>query len=87
MSDTGCPSCYLATRHGENSGHFFNSVIAHSVDLSVWQLLHEFGIFSESVNTGEMNLNVWLRTLMSAIVCSIFGMWHPTHWLPSLAAA
>jgi len=52
------PGRYLATRHGENSGHFFSSPIAHSVDLSAWQVLHEFGIFRESVSTGEMNLNV-----------------------------
>src|SRR5215831_14429452 len=35
-----------------------------------------------SVSPGGMNLKVWLRTLMSAMVCSIFGMWHPTHSLP-----
>ena len=32
-----------------------------------------------------MNLNVWLRTLTSAMVCSIFGMWQATHSLPGAA--
>jgi hypothetical protein len=26
-----------------------------------------------------MNLNVWARTLISVIVCSIFGIWQDTH--------
>ena len=34
--------------------------------LSVWQVVHGFGTFSESVVAGEMNLNVWLRTFTSA---------------------
>jgi hypothetical protein len=29
-----------------------------------------------------MNLNVWLRTLTSAMVCSILGMWQPMQSLP-----
>ena len=41
--------------------------------------LHAFGTFSCSVAVGVMNANVWLRTLTSAIVCSIFGMWQATH--------
>jgi hypothetical protein len=56
--------------------------VAHAAFLSVWHELHEFGIFRRSASAGEMNLNVWLRTFTSAIVCSILGMWHPTHSLP-----
>ena len=33
------------TRHGENSGHVFSASVAHAGDLSVWQVVHEFGIF------------------------------------------
>ena len=42
--------------------------------------------FSVSVVVGEMNLNVWLRTLTSAMVCSILGMWQLMHSLPALPA-
>ena len=52
----------------------------------MWQVLHGFGILYWSVIAGVMNLNVWLRTLTSAIVCSIFGMWQATHSLPALPA-
>ena len=40
----------------------------------------------EKSASGEMKLNVWLRTLISAIVGSILGMWHDTHSLPGLSA-
>ena len=33
------------------------------------------------VAAGKTNRKVWLRTLMSAIVCSISGMWRETHSL------
>jgi len=33
-----------------------------------------FGILSLSVTSGGMNLNVWLRTITSPSVCSMFGM-------------
>jgi hypothetical protein len=36
--------------------------------------VHAFGILNSSVIVGVMNANVWLRTLMFAIVCSILGM-------------
>jgi hypothetical protein len=48
----------------------------------VWQELQEFGIFNRSASAGTMNRNVWLRTLMSAIVCSTFGMWQLMHSFP-----
>ncbi len=51
--------------------------------LSVWQVVHGFGTFSESVVAGEMNLNVWLRTLTSASCVAIGGMWQPMHSLPA----
>ena len=47
----------------------------------MWQPVHGFGTFSRSVVDGVMKRNVWLRTLTSAIVCSIAGMWHATHAL------
>ena len=46
------------TRHGENSGHDFSVVAAHSLDLSVWQPVHALGILSASVSDGGMNLKV-----------------------------
>src|SRR5262249_40112105 len=60
---------YCATRHGENCGQLFSVSLAHWTVLSVWHELQEFGIFSVSVAAGGMNLKVWLRTLMSAMVC------------------
>ena len=38
---------------------------AHAVVLSVWQVVHGFGILYSSVIAGVMNLNVWLRTFTS----------------------
>jgi hypothetical protein len=40
-----------------------------------------------SVIEGVTNANVWLRTLTSAIVCAICGMWQDTQRLPALPAA
>lgn len=78
---------YLAaTRQWETSGHFLSSSSAHAVDLPVWQLVQGLGMLNLSVIEGEMNLNVWLRTLTSAMVCSIFGMWQLTHSFPDDAA-
>jgi hypothetical protein len=39
-----------------------------------WQPPHAFGTFNVSVVSGVMKRNVCALTLMSAIVCSIFGM-------------
>jgi hypothetical protein len=48
----------------------------------LWQLVQGLGILDDSVIDGGMNLNVWLRTITSPIVCSIAGMWQLTHSLP-----
>ena len=77
------PIPYCATRHGENSGQVLSASLTHGTVLSVWQLLQAFGILNVSVASGGMNWNVWLRTLTSAMVCSIFGMWQATHSLPA----
>src|ERR1700686_4549912 len=76
-------AAYCATRQGENSGHVLSVSLAHWTALSVWQVLQELGTFIVSVASGGMNLNVWLRTLMSAMVCSILGIWQPIHALPA----
>ena len=47
---------------------------AHRVVLSLWQEVQGFGIPYLSVIEGEMKLNVWLRTLTSAMVVAICGM-------------
>lgn len=39
------------------------------------------------VSSGVITRNVWLWTVTSAMVVSIFGMWHATQSLPALAAA
>src|SRR5687767_6860466 len=74
------------TRHGETSVQFFNCFVAHSLVWLVWQPTQGFGILYVVDMAGVMNLNVWLRTLMFAIVGAIFGMWHSTQSLPRLAA-
>ena len=63
-----------ATRHGENSGQLRSRSLAQAFDLSLWQLVHGFGIFEISVIVGVMNRKVWLRTITSPMVCSIAGM-------------
>jgi hypothetical protein len=67
-------SSHCPTRHGENSGQLFNAAVAQALVLSLWHVVHGFGTFNDSVVAGLMNLNVWLRTMTSAIVCSIGGM-------------
>src|ERR1700730_17986964 len=76
-----------AMRQGDRSFQLFNAWVVHAVVLSVWHRLHALGICSASVSAGVMNLKVWARTFTSAIVCSILGMWHATHWLPALPGA
>jgi len=70
-------------RHGENSGHARSTLAAHSVVLSVWQAVHESGIFADWAVAGAMKRKVWACTLTSAMVGWIFGMWQPTHSLPA----
>ena len=72
--------CFI--RHGENSGHVRSTLAAHSVVLSVWQAVHESGIFTDWAVAGAMKRKVCARTLTSAMVGWIFGMWQPTHSLP-----
>ena len=73
---------HCPTRHGENSGQLRSAAVAQAFDLSLWQLVQGLGILDDSVIDGGMNLNVWLRTITSPIVCSIAGMWQLTHSLP-----
>jgi hypothetical protein len=53
---------YWLTRQGEIVDQFFNSVSAHSFDLSVWHDVQGFGIPNCCVRLGEINRNVWLAT-------------------------
>ena len=71
-----------ATRHGETVFHPRNCSVAQAEPLSAWQPWHPLGIFRRSPSAGAMNRNVCARTLTSAIVCSIAGMWHATHSFP-----
>jgi hypothetical protein len=73
-------------RHGETLRHPLIASRAQLVVRSVWHVVHGFGILYVSVIDGVMNANVWLRTLTSAIVCAIFGMWHATQSFPALPA-
>ena len=75
---------HSAVRHGERSIQVFNAAFAQAGDLFVWQTLQAFGIFNAPVFAGVTKRNVWLRTLTSSIVCSIFGMWQAMHSLPGL---
>src|ERR1041385_1217099 len=77
---------YCATRQGEKLVHVRMVSAAQLAGLSAWQDAHALGTLSISVAEGGMNLKVWLRTLMSAMVCSILGMWHAMHSLPALSA-
>ena len=70
-------------RQGETSGQLRSASVAHALVLSLWHEVHGFGIFSVSVIAGVMNLKVWLRTLTSAIVCAIAGIWQLTHSPPA----
>lgn len=69
-------------RQGERSGHRRIASVAQAVDLSAWHDVQGLGILYSSVMPGVMKANVCARTLTSAIVVSIFGMWQATHWLP-----
>ena len=66
-------------RQGDTFGQVASVCSAHAVERSVWHVVHGFGTFNVSLNAGAMNLNVWLRTITSAIVCSIAGIWQLTH--------
>ena len=70
----GPPTHPTYLRQGESSGQVFNASTAQAFDLSVWQVVHEFGTFSFSVADGGMNRNVWLRTITSPSIRAIFGM-------------
>ena len=63
-----------STLHPDTFDQPFIASRAHVVVLSLWQLVHEFGILYSSVMDGGMKLNVWLLTVTSAIVVSIDGM-------------
>ena len=80
------PLFRYSARHGEMPRHPLIASRAQLVVRSVWQLVHGFGILYVSVIDGVMKANVWLRTLMSAIVCAILGMWHATQSFPALPA-
>ena len=67
------PSVFIIGEDIAEAGHPFKTLVG---------LVQEFGTFSRSVADGGMNLNVWLRTFTSAMVCSIFGMRQPMHSLP-----
>ncbi len=65
---------HRAMRQGDRSGQAFRAAVAHSIDLSVWQIVQAFGIFSLSVSLGVTKWKVWLRTRWSEIVSATFGM-------------
>ena len=67
-------TCYCVTRQGETWGQFSRASRAHSVVWSSWQVVQGLGIPYLSVNAGEMNLKVWLRTLTLLTVLAIGGM-------------
>jgi hypothetical protein len=54
--------------------HFFNSAVAHWVDLSLWQDVHGFGMPNWSVSPGVMKRKVWALTKFSVTVISILGI-------------
>src|SRR5579871_1041191 len=66
---------YCAILHGDTFAQPFSAFVTNSGPSFVWQVAQALGTFSVSVVAGVMNLNVWALTLISAIVCSIFGMW------------
>ena len=67
----------------DRSGHCRIASFAHAVVLSEWHVVQGFGIWYFSVIEGVMNANVCALTFTSAIVVSIFGIWHATHALPA----
>src|SRR5471030_1893546 len=74
------PPFYI--RQGDISFQPRKASVAHAVPLSAWHPAQPFGIFNRSPSAGEINRNVCARTLTSAMVCSIFGMWQFTHSFP-----
>jgi len=71
---------HCPTRQGDVVFHDSNSLLAQSVDLSVWQDVQGLGILYLSVIAGEMNLKVCeLTKLPGTPWASIFGMWQATH--------
>ena len=77
---------HYSTLHGERSGHFRNSSLAHIGVLSMWHVLQAFGTLSSAVDEGGTNLNVCDRTLTSASCVATFGMWQLTQSFPAVPA-
>ena len=77
---------HYSARQGDTLAQDLSASVAHWSFLSLWQLVQAFGILYCSVMAGVMNANVWLRTLTSAMVASIFGMWQFTQSEPALPA-
>ena len=69
-------------RQGDMLDQLFSAFVTNSGPSVVWHPAHAFGTFNASVVAGVMNLNVCALTLMSAMVCSILGMWQLTHSFP-----
>src|SRR3982751_1693173 len=67
--------------------HFLSSSPAQALLRVLWQATHAFGTLLCSLSAGDTNRKVWLRTLTSAIVCSIGGIWQATQSLPALPRA
>ena len=78
---------YWPILRGDSVDYSFNSSVAQSVDLSAWHDVQGFGIPDCPVSVGVMKRNVCALTRLSLMVCSIFGMWQATHWLPALPSA
>jgi hypothetical protein len=70
-------------RHAERSGQRRNSSVAQAVVLSVWHVVQGLGILYFSVIAGVIKAKVCERTLTSAIVVAIFGMWQAIQLLPA----
>ena len=72
-------------RQGERSFQLIKADVAQAGVLSVWQTLQAFGICDATVSDGVTKWNVWLLTLISPRVCSIFGIWQAVQALPGLS--
>jgi hypothetical protein len=70
-------------RQGDRSGQCRSASVAQALLLSAWQVVQGFGILYLSVIAGVINANVWERTFTSAMVVSIFGIWHSMQLLPA----
>ena len=70
-------------RHAERSGQRRNSSVAQAVVLSAWHVVQGLGILYLSVIAGVIKANVCERTLTSAMVVAIFGMWQAMQLLPA----